>query len=187
MGKLLQKYGIPVYPQNPSLMPAEDISKRRRIESGDGRRTVTLDGETGEVLRRGTAVFTEWEDVDKERFVKIFLAGLKQAVGMSKPGMLVFEHVYDQLRDNHQKDMVMLAPDACGMTTSAFSRGLRDLLEREFLYRSPYNSVFWVNIRYLFNGDRIAFVRAYRIKRPTPAPVNQPSLFDAAEPAAENA
>ena len=42
--------------------------------------------------------------------------------------------------------------------------GLRELLEKEFLYRSPYDGTFFINIRYMFNGDRLAFVKAYHLK-----------------------
>jgi hypothetical protein len=32
--------------------------------------------------------------VDAERFVKLFMAGLKQATGLSKAGLSIFEVVY---------------------------------------------------------------------------------------------
>jgi len=38
------------------------------------------------------------------------------------------------------------------------------LLEKEFLYRSPSDGVFFVNIRFMFNGDRLAFVKSYHLK-----------------------
>jgi hypothetical protein len=41
---------------------------------------------------------------------------------------------------------------------------VRELLEKEFLYRSPSDGVFFVNIRFMFNGDRLAFVRSYHLK-----------------------
>jgi ornithine carbamoyltransferase len=34
----------------------------------------------------------------------------------------------------------------------------------EFLYRSPSDGVFFVNIRFMFNGDRLAFVKSYHLK-----------------------
>jgi len=45
-----------------------------------------------------------------------------------------------------------------------FRRGRRELLEKEFLYRSTTDGVFFINIRYMFNGDRLAFVRTYHLK-----------------------
>ncbi|MGN6727614.1 MAG: hypothetical protein ACTHLZ_16975, partial [Tepidisphaeraceae bacterium] len=31
-------------------------------------------------------------------------------------------------------------------------------------YRSPSDGVFFVNIRFMFNGDRLAFVKSYHLK-----------------------
>ncbi|HTW95743.1 MAG TPA: hypothetical protein VMD30_13155 [Tepidisphaeraceae bacterium] len=50
------------------------------------------------------------------------------------------------------------------MNERTFRRGLRELLEREFLYRSTSDGVFFINIRFMFNGDRLAFVRTYHLK-----------------------
>lgn len=41
---------------------------------------------------------------------------------------------------------------------------MRELLEKEFLFRSPSDGEFFVNIRFMFNGDRLAFVRSYHHK-----------------------
>ena len=54
-------------------------------------KALLIDEGTGEILGRGGAVMYEWEEVDKEGFVKLFLSGLKQASGLS-----IFEVVYNQ-------------------------------------------------------------------------------------------
>jgi hypothetical protein len=114
----------------------------------------------------------EWEEVDKERFVKLYLAGLKQAAGLSKSGLSVFEIVYDLLRRKPGEDKVMLSAADSKLEQRTYQRGLRELLEKEFLYRSHYDGVFFVNIRFMFNGDRLAFVKGYRLKED----VRQPQL-----------
>lgn len=106
----------------------------------------------------------EWEEVDKERFVKLYLAGLKQAAGLSKSGLSVFEIVYNELRRKPGEDTVLLSASASSLEERTYQRGLRELLEKEFLYRSHYDGMFFVNIRFMFNGDRLAFVKGYRLK-----------------------
>jgi hypothetical protein len=49
-----------------------------------------------------------------------------------------------------------------------YRRGLRELLEKEFLFRSPNPGLFFVNIRFMFNGDRLAFVNGYKLKKDHP-------------------
>ena len=166
------KKGIPVYTANPSIPPPEAISRPRKAKLGNDQRGLIIHEGTGEILGTGGAVIYEWEDVDPERFVKLFLAGVKQAAGMSKAGMTVFEKVYNQVRENPNSDQIRLSlydPAVAGMPRATFYRGLRELLEKEFLYRSPWDGTFFVNIRYMFNGDRLAFVKAYHLAGSAPA------------------
>ena len=123
----------------------------------------------------------EWEEVDKERFVKLYLAGLKQAAGLSKAGLAVFELVYRQLQSRPGQDTITLSILTSGMKKTAYYTGLRELLEKEFLFRSPYDGTFFVNIRFMFNGDRLAFVKGYRLQKDD----QQPELpLDAPSPPA---
>jgi hypothetical protein len=73
-------------------------------------RGLVVDSGSGEILGHGGAIAYEWEEVDKERFVKLYLAGLKQAAGLTKAGLGVFELVYNRLRENPGKDNVPPVP-----------------------------------------------------------------------------
>jgi len=54
------------------------------------------------------------------------------------------------------------------MSESTFNRGLRELVDKGFVYpRSP--SVYWVNPSMFFKGDRVLFIKEYR-RRKTAAP-----------------
>jgi len=168
-----EKRGFPIYKANPSVPPKDQIAKPRRSRLGDDRKGLVFDEGTGEIVGRGGAILYEWEEVDKERFVKLFLSGLKQASGLSKAGLAIFEVVYNQVRENPNSDTVHLsfvgaASDIDGLNDRTYRRGLRELLEKEFLYRSPYDGMFFVNIRYMFNGDRLAFVKGYHLKGSQP-------------------
>jgi hypothetical protein len=180
-----EKRGIPVYRTNPSVPNPEEIKKMKRTKLGDDRRGVVVDNGTGEILGHGGAMFYEWEEVDKERFVKLYLAGLKQAAGLSKAGLSVFEIVYDQLRQKAGEDTVMLSAADGMLEQRTYQRGLRELLEKEFLYRSHYDGMFFVNIRFMFNGDRLAFVKGYKLKNEDPRqprlPLEEPRMLPSPE------
>ena len=158
------KRGIPVYQTNPSVPDPSEIKKFKLAKLGNDKKGVVVDGGTGEILGPGAAMVYEWEEVDKERFVKLYFAGLKQAVGLSKAASSVFEIVYYQVRSNPGKDQVQLAAATSNLEERTYQRGLRELLEKGFLFRSPFDGVFFVKIRFMFNGDRLAFVKAYRLK-----------------------
>ena len=161
---IAEKRGIPVYLSNPSVPSQEEISRPRKAQLGNEQRGLIINEGSGEILGTGGAVVYEWEEVDKERFVKLFLAGLKQAAGLSRAGLAVFELVYNALREAPGQDTVRLSVMTAGMKKTTYYDGLRELLKKEFLYRSPWDGTFFVNIRYLFNGDRLAFVKAYHLK-----------------------
>lgn len=176
------KKGVPVYERNPSVPAKDEISRPRKARLGDDRHGIVIDDGTGEILGRGGAYVYEFEEVDKERFVKLFLAGLKQASSLSKAGLAIFEIVYDQVRESPNTDQVQLSYYRArqrirGLAERTYQRGLRELFDQEFLFRSPEDGTFFVNIRYMFNGDRLAFVKAYQVKGSQPElPLPPPEL-----------
>lgn len=70
-----------------------------------------------------------------------------------------------------------------GISDRSYQRGVRELLEKQFLFRSPSDEVFFVNIRFMFNGEQLAFVRTYHLKGSARRAVRQPELpFNATPP-----
>ena len=162
------RYGVPVYQSNPSVPSETEIKRSKRAQIGTDMRGLVVDSSSGEILGHGGAIAYEWEEVDKERFVKLYLAGLKQAAGLSKAGLAVFETVYSQVRERPGQDTVPLDSYSSSLHPVTYRRGLRELLEKEFLFRSPNPGLFFVNIRFMFNGDRLAFVKGYKLKKDQP-------------------
>ncbi len=166
--QITTKRGFPVYRTNPSVPQANGLPTRtRRISVPGGKGSIIVDNSTGELKGIGGTGFWWEEEVDTTRFVKLFLDGIKQAANLSKTGMQVFELVYREMRANPGGDEIKLnqyvAKDH-GISDRTYQRGVRELLAKEFLYRSPSDGVFFVNIRFMFNGDRLAFVKTYHLK-----------------------
>jgi hypothetical protein len=166
--QLSTKRGFKVYRTNPSVPATNGMPTRnKRFHVPGGRGSVIVDNSTGELKGIGGMGFWWEEEVDTTRFVKLFLDGIKQAAGLSKTGIQVFELVYHEMRANPGRDEIKLnqyvAKDH-NINDRTYQRGVRELLEKEFLYRSPSDGVFFVNIRFMFNGDRLAFVKSYHLK-----------------------
>ena len=171
-----EKRGVPIYQVNPSIPTEAEIKRGKRSQIGTETKGLVVDTASGEILGHGGAIAYEWEEVDKEKFVKLYLAGLKQAAGLTKAGLAVFELVYHRVRENVGKDTVLLDPFSSGLEERTYQRGLRELLEKEFLFRSPNPGLFFVNIRFMFNGDRLAFVKGYKLKSNSKPADHQPTL-----------
>lgn len=126
-GAVSEKRGVPVYRTNPSIPDEHEIKKSKRTRIGNEEKGLVVDTGTGEIIERGGAVVYEWEEVDKERFVKLYLAGLKQAAGLTKAGLAVFEIVYNQVREKPGTDVVMLSLAETTLPRTTYFRGLREL------------------------------------------------------------
>jgi hypothetical protein len=48
------------------------------------------------------------------------------------------------------------------LTRRTYERGMKELLEKEFLFRSVSSDMYFVNIRYIFNGDRLVLAQSYQ-------------------------
>ena len=162
--------GFPVYDHNPSIvgpLPTRITPKRTNTM---GQAYMVAPG-TGEVVAKGSFGFVEVQEVDSEKFVKVYLDGIKQYGQLAKAGATMFEIVYRQISglEGRDRDKVTLnhylaqkwKPD---LPRSTYYRGMNELLEKEFLYRSPAADVYFVNVRFMFNGDRLVVVKAYRRK-----------------------
>lgn len=163
-----QKYGDAIYSRNPSVPTPNVISKARRVLTGNERKGLLIDEGSGEIIGHGGAVSFVQEQVDKETFVKLYLKGVQQATGLTQTGLKVFGEVYSQLRDNPNTDTVSLNMRTTELSSGIFYRGLKELLQKEFLFRSPMDGTFFVNIQYMFNGNRLAFVQAYHTEDAAP-------------------
>ncbi|CCG39923.1 replication/maintenance protein RepL [Magnetospirillum molischianum] len=165
---------------NPFLEPVTvEITakaKRRYVRTSTSQQLV--DPETGEV--KAVSMIHTVEDRDDESFVKVFAEGVKMAFGLGSAGTKVFQAVLDA----YQKEKMTggyadcltlfwfdngLNGEAIGMSERTFNRGIKELLEKEFLIpRSP--NQYWVNPSLFFKGDRVAFVKEYR-RRASPKAV----------------
>jgi hypothetical protein len=48
------------------------------------------------------------------------------------------------------------------MSEATYTRGMRELTEKGFIAATPSQGMFWLNPSFVWNGDRLAFVKEYR-------------------------
>ena len=168
-----QRKGIPVYKRNPSIpLPDEVRTSQRQTVIAKGKDAMIVSGTTGEILGNSMVAFMQSEEVDKTRFVKVFREGIKRFIGLSNSGAAVLDMVYAQTQEKPNADHIILSlydGKQAGLSERTYYRGLRDLLEKEILYASPADGVYFLNIRFMFNGDRLHFIQSYYLKEATRA------------------
>lgn len=153
---------------NPLMQPQQVEVKRRLVKSGHSEDLISA--ATGEIT--GVVAVHQIEERDDAEFVKVFAAGVTASYGLSKTAQRVFQIVLDQYQRTPMSrgyaDFVNLFwfnngidGRAIDMTERTFQRGLRELLDKRFLYPKTIES-FWTNPALFFKGNRVLFIKEYR-------------------------
>lgn len=143
----------------------------RRITDKSGTKMMVVSEDTGEVI--APAGFWQAEEVDKTRFVKLYVNGVKAFKGLSSAGTKVFEILYLRVQEQVGKDEIWLTFPAIDQNETSlgettFYRGMKELLEKGFIAESVVPGRYFLNPDYMWNGDRLAFVKEYRRKSSNP-------------------
>jgi hypothetical protein len=157
--------------ENPYMQGVEIQTKYKTVRTRAARRDL-MDPETGEVV--GASIIHTIEERDEEHFVKVFAEGVRAAFDLTKTGARVFQAVLMEYQKAKMtggfSDSVNLIwfddglnGHALDMSDRTFHNGLKELIEKGFLKPKLPNQ-FWVNPALFFKGDRVAFMREYRIK-----------------------
>lgn len=142
--------------------------KKRTIIAGSTSR-VLMDTDTGEV--EGITLMHKYKEVDRTTFVKLFINEVSALFELSKAGLKTFGYILGCLEIN--KDTVYIYfPDlmkyADWNSTKQVYRGLGELIANKIIAPSTKPNIWFINPNILFNGDRIAFVKEYRLKKEKP-------------------
>lgn len=156
-----------LYESNPFLpdVNSSSRSKKKINKRGD---MMMASAETGEVVAN-VAGFWHIEEVDSTKFVKLYVNGVKAFKELSGAGTKVFEVLYLKMQDAIGKDMVYMSfttvdQSITPMSEATYTRGMRELVDKQFLAATPHLGLFWLNPDYVFNGDRLSMVKEYRLK-----------------------
>ena len=155
--------GVALYEKNPFML---DVStKTRRVTNKRGDMMLVNSG-TGEI-QSNIAGFWESEEVDSTKFVKLFVQGVKALKELTGAGTKVFEVLYLRVQEAIGKDQIYMAFSSVDqaltpMSHSTYKRGLSELIEKGFIAATPSQGLYWLNPSFVWNGDRLAFVKEYR-------------------------
>jgi len=154
--------GLAVYEANPFMIEVQTKTRRITNKRGD----MMLVSNEGEVVSN-VAGFWEAEEVDATKFVKLFVKGVKALKELTGAGTKVFEVLYLRVQENMGKDQVFMAFSSVDqaltpMSDATYTRGMRELIAKGFIAATPTQGWFWLNPSFVWNGDRLAFVKEYR-------------------------
>lgn len=185
-----KRRGLTIYDRNPFVVGGMVKTKTKRLTNKRGDMMVV--GETGEIVA-GVAGFWQAQEVDASKFVKLYVNGVRAFKELTNAGTHVFEVLYLEVQKNIGQDRVYLSfttlDDDIKMSQATFTRGMRELIDKGFVAPTEAVAWYWLNPDYLWNGDRLAFVREYRKKGTAPVidprqqalPLESDQVIDQAE------
>jgi hypothetical protein len=173
--------GVALYDKNPFMVEVSTRTRRVTNKRGD---MMLVNSNTGEI-QSNIAGFWEAEEVDSTKFVKLFVKGVKALKELTSAGTKVFEVLYLRVQQTIGSDRVLMAwseidQTLTPMSESTYMRGMRELIEKDFIAATPTQGMYWLNPSYVWNGDRLAFVKEYRktsIKKMQTTDTNTVDMF----------
>ena len=161
------KRGLAKYEHNPFVAQAVANTKQgvKRITNKDGDRMMVVNENTGEII--APAGFWQSQEVDKTQFVKLYVNGVKAFRDLTGAGTKVFELLYLKVQEAIGKDFLYLSfveidQQATPMSKATFMKGMKELIVKGFIAESMAQNKYYLNPDYMWNGDRLAFVKEYR-------------------------
>lgn len=165
------------YASNPFLEEASKLSvtKRKPVFTRQDKNGTSMALVQGDIVHPGG--FYAIKEVEANEFVKIYTWGIGQIMGLSTSAKKVFMIIAQLLsgKEGIGKTEIALSYTALRklaenhgskfMSSGTFYRGINECIKKNIIAESYIPSTYFVNVNYIFNGERLAIINEYRIKQ----------------------
>lgn len=168
---------VPKYRENPFLEHTTEVSVSgyKPVYSNADGNCVMVNKITGEL--QGSAGMFYRKEVEQSEFVKLYAEGVAAIMQLKSPGKKVFQLIYEQLygakgigRTQVVLSYEMLTDEQRSkISRTTFFNGVNENLKHNIIAETYATGVYFINPAFIFNGDRLAIVKEYIIKRTTPS------------------
>lgn len=120
----------------------------------------------GEVT--GHSAFFQFEEVDEDKFAKLYLSQLSTLWDLSKPAIRVFTYILSILmprNDEFYFDISECLKYTGYTAKNSIFTGLSELIEANIIARTKNHYKYFINPLVAFNGDRVTFAKTYIKKK----------------------
>jgi len=131
------------------------------------KRAAVFEPATGQQIGECDGFYRKIE-VDATQHIKLYLEGTGALAKLTKPGLAVFQIMYCQMLKSFDKDKIMmtaLIARKYGIARTTYFAGITSLIETGFIAKTDIPPLYWINPKYIFNGNRLRFVQDYDLKQ----------------------
>lgn len=169
---VMTRRGLRVYASNPSISNITPMKIAKKKPNSLSNAYMIAPG-TGEVLAKGGFSFIEEVESDPEAFVKVYLQGIRKHAELSAAGAMLFEFIYCSMSGSGGKDRDIIPVNHAlvmqwkpKIKRATYYAGMKELIDKGFLFRSLAADSYYVNVTFMFNGSRINLIKSYSLKSP---------------------
>ncbi|MFA5681129.1 MAG: hypothetical protein WC999_07335 [Hydrogenophaga sp.] len=122
-----------------------------------------------------TITFSKKQIVDQDQFVKLYIAGFEALSNLKNSTKLVYTYIFNQIRQEVGKDIFYFSfknyesfceiEKISKLSKATFHRSMNELMEKEVIFKSDMSNLYYINIAYVFNGDRLKFIQEYELEK----------------------
>lgn len=168
----MKKRNGKIYETNPFMGKAlqHTVTGNRIITGTSSENMLIVSQSTGEI--KGMSGFFSRMEVDRTHFIKLYLDGIKALCQLKGAGIKVFTIIYQlMMNDKTIKDRIFLRYDMLPkelqetLSLPSWYRGINELVKANILALTQSTEMFWINVDYIYRGDRLALCKEYVIKK----------------------
>jgi hypothetical protein len=163
------KSGLVKHKENPFIEGGLVQLKIRRKNIGVAMGAALVDPESGEVA--GMTTIAQRIEVDAEEFVKLFTKDISVFFDFTPTAIRTFAVLLKAVQKSAiNRDKVYFRYEElelanCNLPSSVFYRGIKELIDKQFLAKAEAPNWYFLNPSLIFNGDRARFIKEYHIKK----------------------
>ena len=171
----LSRRKLPKYRQNPFIddQLLNQLAGKKNVYYTQMTQSSLLDMQTGEIDPAKIQIVKQVRS-DKEQFVKIYTTHLKAFFELSTTAYKVLHYILYEIQNNAiNHDQVLLSllkaqhfftEQGSKISSATFYRAMKELVEKLFLAETEQGSVYFINPKLFFNGDRVEFITKFMIE-----------------------
>ncbi|MGU4699143.1 hypothetical protein K6L09_20970 [Burkholderia cepacia] len=165
------------YDENPSMNQAMlNTKKGAKVVFGNVNDTEIYYSSEEEDLKKLRLDICAKKIVDKDEFIKLYVYSFPVLSELKASSKMLFQYILMLVKDGIGKDTIYLSyddyvsfvekyPMMSKLSRSTYFNCINELKEKEVIFKSTKKYMYFINISYVFNGDRLRFITEYQLRK----------------------
>lgn len=153
-----------------------NTKKGAKLVFGNNNQTdISIYQDETEELKTLTLDFCAKRIVDRDEFIKIYVHSFPVLSELKNSTKILYQYILYLVHKSIGEDRIYISykdylkkinnGSLFKISQATFYNALNELLEKEILFKTDITGFYFLNISYVFNGDRLKFITEYQLKK----------------------